>query len=107
VAAGTAVRNARRVRYPSLDDFARATGLSVTVLSQLENGARSNFSTRTTGPIEDALGWQRGGYNRLLRRQRPRLVEDPELHELQRMWPRLSLDARRTLVEVVRHVLAP
>lgn len=46
--------------YTNREDFASACNVSVRVLSDLESGARSNFSERVLSRLETGLGWPPG-----------------------------------------------
>lgn len=77
-----------------------ACDLSKTVLDELENGRRGNFSPDTIAAVEAALGWEPGSAERVRKGQEPREYEDPMLTRLRVLWARLSPDARAMLVEV-------
>lgn len=95
----------RSRRWPTRDEFARATGLSRRVLGDIENGRRSNYSDVTLGRIEAALGWEPGETRARLEGRYPRRSSDREMRRIQDSWPHLSTDARRILADLAEGAL--
>lgn len=92
------IRDARVARWRAIVDFANATGLSVSLIDDIENGRRERYRDSTLSAIEAALGWQPGSARRITEGGQPRLMTDELLGRLHIIWPRLSSDARRILV---------
>ncbi len=97
---GRLIRVERSRRWPRRPDFAAAAGISERVLVDLELGLRTNFSEDTIGIIEAALGWEPGSAEAVRHGLRPRRWGDPLVTRLLVLWPRLSPDARRMIVEL-------
>jgi len=58
---GERLRQARiNIAHTNRENFAVACGVSVRVLSDLESGARTNFSDRVLSRLEAGLGWPAG-----------------------------------------------
>ena len=103
VRAGEQVRRARSRSYGTRSDFAAATGLSVSVLGELERGARSNFDPDTLARVEDALGWAPGAITDVAAGRRLRHAMDEHLARLLAVWRTLSPDARAILADIATH----
>jgi transcriptional regulator with XRE-family HTH domain len=73
---GVAVRAARTARWRRREDFARATGLSTRLISDLERGRRDNYSDETKALIENTLLWEPGSLDRVAAGGQPRQVKD-------------------------------
>lgn len=68
---GAALRQARiDSGYPRMEAFAEQCGVSIRVLSDLEAGRRTNFSSRVLGRLETGVGWPPGTMDQI--------VADPE-----------------------------
>ncbi len=102
---GKRVRSERSRRWPVLKDFAAQCGLGTRVISALELGERTNFSPATIAAVEDALGWEPGSADRIRAGLRPLQRDDPQLTRLRSLWPRLSPDARRMLLDLAERAL--
>lgn len=64
---GEAIREARiNLGFTSRDNFAEVANVSVRVISDLESGARNNFSEKVLSRIEDALGWINGTIDQIV-----------------------------------------
>lgn len=64
---GAAIREARgSLGFTSRDTFAEVAGVSVRVISDLESGARDNFSEKILSRVEDALGWISGTIDQIV-----------------------------------------
>lgn len=93
----------RRWRYRT--DFARACGVSVRELAALENAERENIGPEVLAAVEVALGWEVGSATRILQGRERRLRMDPRLVRLLDLWPTLSEDAQRLVVEFAERAL--
>lgn len=96
---GEAIRRDRVRMYGTRASFGSAAGLSISVLSDLERGTRSNFDGDTLGKVEDALGWAPGtidiiGAGGRIRRS------DTDLARLRQAWPRLTPDVRALIADL-------
>lgn len=98
--AGIAVRRARAQRYHTLEAFSAAIGVSVSVLSDLERGTRSNFTTETLARVEGALGWAPGAIAEVAGGKPVRRRDDEELSRLLEAWPHLMQQARLILADL-------
>jgi len=98
--AGSAVRRARAQRYHTLESFAAAIDVSVSVLSDLERGARDNFSSETLTRIEAVLGWAPGAIEGVANGRAVRRLDDTEMARVREAWPRLTLQARLILADL-------
>lgn len=64
---GTLVAEARKeIGYSNREDFAAAVSVSVRVLSDLEAGARTNFSERILSRVESGIGWPSGTVDQVI-----------------------------------------
>lgn len=64
---GTMVTEARKhIGYSNREDFAAAINVSVRVLSDLEAGARTNFSERILSRVESGIGWPAGTVDQVI-----------------------------------------
>lgn len=93
-----AIERARRWARP---EFAKATGLSVRVLEDLETGKPRNYSVETLGAVERALRWEPGSCYRIADGLQPRYVGGPELRAILDNWDRLPDQLRRVLADMV------
>jgi len=94
---GEIIRAERAKRWATAKDFARATGLSESLIDIIENGRRGNFSPATMAAIEEALDWADGSFIRVGEGGHPQRMRDADLQRIHRVWPELSADARRIL----------
>lgn len=67
----------RSRRWHSRAAFAKAAGVSVRVIDDLERGLRGNYSDATLAAVEAALGWEFGSALRVVQGGRPRREVDP------------------------------
>lgn len=95
---GARIMAERSRRWRKRSDFARACGLSVRLLADLETGRRTRYQPSTLAAIEATLGWTAGSCERIVAGGRARREADPSLVRLLDVWPRLSPDARLLLV---------
>ncbi len=102
---GVAVRAERSRQWPRRADFAAVSGVGLRVIAAIENAERDNFSPDTLAAIEAALSWEPGSAERARAGLRPRRYEDPGLTRLRALWPRLSADARRMLVDLAERAV--
>lgn len=99
---GRLVRAARgRSRHTTIASFAKAAGVSVTTISNLELGVRSNFKDSTLDAIDAELRWPKGELRRLLGGGRPSGFPE-DLQELIDLWPYVDLKTRATLLVIAR-----
>jgi transcriptional regulator with XRE-family HTH domain len=94
---GEHVRSERKKRRQTQADFARALGISVSLLGAIESGRRDNYEPGTRAVIEWAIGWGPGSLDRVLSGGRPTRAVDPMLNRLLSAWPKLSSDAQAML----------
>jgi transcriptional regulator with XRE-family HTH domain len=99
---GRQVRAARaRAKHTTIASFAKAAGVSVTTVSNLELGVRSNFKDSTLDAIDAELRWPKGELKRRLAGKPPSgLPED--LQQLIDLWPYIPLHTRETLLVIAR-----
>lgn len=102
---GRLVASERGRHWRSRQAFARAAGVSVRVLDDIEKGRRANYSEATLAAIEAALGWEPGTCRRVVEGGRVRHEVDPELMRLLDAWRVLTPDARRLLVEIAERAV--
>jgi hypothetical protein len=90
---------AERVRrgHRTLVGFARSAGLSKTTMDSIESARATSYAPATLAALEDALGWQPGSVDRVLRGLSPLMDEDPDLTAVLDVWPQLSAGSRRML----------
>lgn len=79
--------------------LATRAGIGKRTVSDLERGARANYSPDTLAAVEAALGWSPGTVRVVLAGRRPDV--DPDLARVVAMWPRMSSRDRRIVVAVV------
>lgn len=96
---GAAIRRDRARIYGTRETFATAAGLSISVLSDLERGTRTNFDDDTLGKVEDALGWAPGSIDEIAAGG-PIRRSDTDLARLRQAWPRLTPDVRALLADL-------
>jgi transcriptional regulator with XRE-family HTH domain len=104
---GERVYAERSRRWRTRADFADACGLSVRTLGALENAERTNFGPDVLAAVEAALGWEIGDARRVGQGREPRRRVDPRLNHLLDLWPHLSPDAQRLVVEFAERALPP
>lgn len=80
-------------------DFAAACGLGERTIAALENTERTNFSADVISAVESTLGWEVGDAERVRNGMEPNRRHDPRLSRLLEIWPSLTPDAQRLLVE--------
>lgn len=98
---------ARRVElgHKQRTEFAAAAQLGVRVLSDIENGRRSNFDAVTIAALEKALGWETGSVTRVANGGEPHLRDHPPRAtegELRRLVLGYQPDEDEALVRVMR-----
>lgn len=93
------VRAERSRRWRYRKDFADAAGLSERTIRALENAERTNFGLDVLAAVESALGWEVGDVTRVLQGRNPRRRLDERIVRLLDLWPSLSEDAQRLVVE--------
>lgn len=93
----------RSRRWHSRAAFAKAAGVSVRVIDDLERGRRGNYSDATLAAVEATLGWEFGSALRVVQGGRPRREVDPYLAQLVEVWPSLSMDARAMLARLAEY----
>jgi transcriptional regulator with XRE-family HTH domain len=93
----------RSRRRHSRAAFAKAAGVSVRVVDDLERGRRDNYSDATLAAVEAALGWEFGSAMRVVSGGRPHREMDPYLAQLVEVWPSLSPDARAMLARLAEY----
>lgn len=86
-----------RLGYRTLADFASRLGVGVRTLSDIERGARDNYSAETLATVEAALGWAPGSVRRILDGGEPTREQDEDLAALLVAWPHLDERARHVL----------
>ena len=104
---GARIKAERSRRWATRRAFAAATGVSIRVLADLENGARRNFTPETIALVEAALGWESGDADRVRDGLEPNRQHDPGLTRLIDLWPDLSPETRRALVLVAEDSVRP
>ncbi|HEY3718346.1 MAG TPA: helix-turn-helix transcriptional regulator [Jatrophihabitantaceae bacterium] len=99
---GRQVRAARgRAGHTTIASFAKAAGVSVTTISNLELGVRANFKDTTLDAIDAELRWPKGELRRMLGGKRPSGFPE-DLQQLVDLWPRIDLKTRATLLLIAR-----
>ena len=91
---------ARSRRYRTQGDFAAHAEVSVRLIGDLETGRRGNYTDAKLNAVEAALGWEPGSIRIIAHGGRPKLERDEEMSRLRDVWPLLSTEARRILVEL-------
>lgn len=104
---GERVHTERARRWRVRRDFARACGLSERTVAALERGERTNFGPDVLAAVEATLGWEVGDATRVLKGQDPRRRVDERMTRLLDIWPRLSPDAQRLVVDFAERALPP
>lgn len=102
---GERVRAERSRRWRRRVDFARACGLSERVIAAVENAERENFGADVLAAIEATLGWEVGDVTRVLHGLEPFRRVDERMVRLLDIWPRLSPDAQRLVVEFAERAI--
>lgn len=87
-------------QWRTLAEFAEATGLSTSLIDDVENGRRTRFRPSTIAAIEGALRWAPGSIQRILEGGQPVPLPDELWERLRAAWAGLPPDARRVLVEL-------
>lgn len=101
---GQEIFAARTKRWSRRVDFAKACGLSVRTLVQIENGQPVEHHDETYAAIENCLGWAPGDCQRILEGGKP--TADRELQHVINAWPRLGRQTRAIIVGFVDDALA-
>jgi transcriptional regulator with XRE-family HTH domain len=86
-------------------DFADAAGVSESSIDNIENGRQRGYSDATVAAVEAALGWEPGSFLQVVEGGGPTVTPDELMTRLRLAWPRLSVDARRMLVELAERAL--
>lgn len=81
-------------------DFAAACGLGERTIAALENAERTNFTSDVIAAVESTLGWEVGDAERVRNGLEPNRRHDPRLSRLLEIWPSLTPDAQRMLIEM-------
>lgn len=100
---GKLVNAERGRRRQKQGEFARLLGISVRTLGSIERGETDRYDAITIASIEDALSWERGSVERVVRGSDP-ITADPNLTEIQALWPELSAGARSMLARLAREL---
>ena len=87
----------RATRKQKQAEYAETIGVSTRLLVDLETAARDNYSDATIHLIEVALAWAPGSVERIVNNQQP--IDEPRFERLRAMWPSLSSDTRRMVIE--------
>lgn len=105
---GKEIRRARRSRgFRTLEDFSTRAGIKPRTLSDLERGARSNFSPETLGAVEDALGWVPGSVQTILTGGQPQPAHDEDLVAIINIWPEIDYAGRRAVRTLAEEFARP
>lgn len=104
---GARIKLERSRQWPRRRDFAAATGISVRLLSDVENGKRANFAPETLAVIESALGWESGDAERVRNGLEPNRQYCPQLVRLIELWSQLPDQTRRALVNFAEDHVHP
>lgn len=103
---GARIHRERAQRWRTRTAFAQATGVSVRLLVDLENGKRTQYRAETLASVERMLGWAPGEIEASAEGGAPRRRTDRDLTRLVNAWPRLSPRDRRTLLAVAEQLLS-
>ena len=87
-------------RWRTRKEFARASGLGVRTISDIEYGRRSRYLPATLVTIEVALGWELGSCENIVKGGRPTPARDAGLELVAQAWQRMSPDARDLVVRL-------
>lgn len=101
---GARIRAERSRRWRRREDFAAACGVSPRLIGALENAERTNFTPEMLAAVEATLGWEIGEVSRILKGDSARRT-DERMARLVDLWPRLSPDAQRLVVEFAERAL--
>lgn len=80
--------------------FAGQAAMSPRTLRSIENAETSRYSASTVMRIEDLMQWKHGSVERVAHGLQPEYDDDPEFARLRDIWPSLSIDARRMLLNL-------
>lgn len=89
-----------RARHWTRTGFARATGLSLRVLEDLEKGMARDYKPDTLAAVEVALQWEPGTCYRIADGLAPRYEGGRELRAILDAWPHLTDEVRQVLADV-------
>ena len=81
----------------SIAQLAAVSGLSTSTVDSLEHARKSSYDPTTLAALEQALRWQAGSAEGVLRGLLPQPQTDPDLEAITAAWPNLSPGARRML----------
>lgn len=95
---GRRVTVERGRHWRSRNAFARAAGIGVRTLGDVEKGRRTNYSDATLSAIEAALGWEPGTSKRIVQGGKVRREVDPQMMRLLDAWRTLPVEARELIV---------
>jgi transcriptional regulator with XRE-family HTH domain len=95
---GALVKAERRRRGLTQPGFSDRYGLSVRILSDIENGARGNFDDQTKALIEAAMRWAPGSVDAVLSGAEPAARLDDAWERLSVLWPDLAPAVRRAIL---------
>lgn len=89
---------ARRVElgHRQRPTFADASGMSVRILGDIELGRRGNYDPTTIAALENALGWETGSVQRVLR------GGEPNLRSERKVFLSFNYEDDEALVRVMR-----
>lgn len=94
------LERSRRPAWRRRKDFAAACGLGERTIAALENAERQNFTADVIAAVESTLGWEIGDAERVRQGLEPNRRHDPRLTRLLEIWPLLTPDAQRMLLEL-------
>lgn len=98
---GEQIRTDRvRLGMRTQPELARRAGLGRRTVSDLERGARANYSPDTLGAVEAALGWAPGTVSRILAGGQVEREGDVDWERLGALWLSLDDRSRRVLMAV-------
>lgn len=89
----------------SVQEFARASDISVRTLQRIEGGRGTAYRNVTLTRLEDALGWRPGSVDVVLGGGEPERTRDPQLERLGVLWASLTPRQRRALLAFVEEIV--
>lgn len=99
---GVMLRRRRKTRRMNQAQFAEATGISLTNVSNIERGAVSGYDPTTVDLIEQEMGWHSGSVDSVVGGGEPFPKDDPAMARLRTVWERLTPAAREALVDFIQ-----
>jgi hypothetical protein len=102
---GEWVKQERRIEWRTQKEFAQACRCSERSIIRLEGG--HYVGPDVIARVVATLGFEPNSAELVMKGRKPRRVVDPRMARLQAIWPQLSIDVQRTVVDLAEKFLPP